>query len=157
MSRPHHPSSPGGYQRPPRATQFKPGRSGNPAGRPKGSKSLASVIQRELAAHVIVHEDGARKRITKQRAFVKQLVNKAASGDPRIMSLLLKNAGDEGEAGSGTGQEIFGGIVDKLVMDNIVKCIQQMDAPTAASDTGPDKPAESPTQPTPTFNPEQPK
>ena len=33
-----------GYGRPPKATQFKPGRSGNPRGRPKGAKSEDTMI-----------------------------------------------------------------------------------------------------------------
>ncbi len=42
-----------GYGRPPEATQFKPGRSGNPNGRPKGAKSedtiVRSVMHRKVA------------------------------------------------------------------------------------------------------------
>jgi hypothetical protein len=36
-----------GYQRPPKATQFQKGRSGNPSGRSKGSKNLATIIKQD--------------------------------------------------------------------------------------------------------------
>lgn len=39
---------------------------------------------------VIVHENGRRKTITKMEAMTKQLVNKAASGEPRATQLLLQ-------------------------------------------------------------------
>ncbi len=38
-----------GYGRPPKAGQFKPGQSGNPQGRPKGSTNLATDLSAELA------------------------------------------------------------------------------------------------------------
>jgi uncharacterized protein YigA (DUF484 family) len=38
---------------------------------------------------VTVNENGRRKTITKLRASLKQLVNKAAAGDSRAMQLLL--------------------------------------------------------------------
>jgi len=40
---------------------------------------------------VIISENGRRKKITKQQAIVKQIVNKAASGDHRSIQLLLVN------------------------------------------------------------------
>jgi Family of unknown function (DUF5681) len=88
------PSDPGdgykvGYRRPPLATRFPPGTSGNPRGRPKGAPNLATVLASTLAERVVVTENGRRKRITKLEAAVKQLVNRAASGEARSMSLLL--------------------------------------------------------------------
>ena len=88
------PSDPGGgykvgYRRPPLATRFRPGTSGNPRGRPRGARNLATVVASTLAERVVVTENGRRKRITKLEAAVKQLVNRAAAGEARSMSLLL--------------------------------------------------------------------
>jgi hypothetical protein len=78
-----------GYRRPPLETRFCAGVSGNPRGRPKGARSLASVVATTLGERVAVTENGRRRRITKLEAAVKQLVNRAASGEARAMQLLL--------------------------------------------------------------------
>ena len=78
-----------GYRHPPLGTRFSPGTSGNPRGRPKGARKLATVLAAALAERVVVAENGWRKRITKLEAAVKQLVNRAASGEARSLSLLL--------------------------------------------------------------------
>jgi len=78
-----------GYGRPPREHRFRPGRSGNPRGRPKGARSLASVVAATLGERIAVTENGRRKRITKLGATVEQLVNRAAVGEARSMQLLL--------------------------------------------------------------------
>jgi hypothetical protein len=80
-----------GYGRPPRHTRFPKGRSGNPKGRPKGSKNSATLLMDALRERVVISENGRRKTITKQQAIVKQIVNKAASGDHRSIQLLLVN------------------------------------------------------------------
>jgi Family of unknown function (DUF5681) len=77
----HESGYPVGYGRPPMHTRFKKGESGNPKGRPKGSLNLATVLVRTLRERVIVNEGGHRKTVTKLEAAVKQLANKAASGD----------------------------------------------------------------------------
>ena len=78
-----------GYRSPPREHQFKPGQSGNPRGRPKGSLNVATVLAKTLREKLTVMENGRRKTITKLDAAVKQLVNKAATGDARAIHLLL--------------------------------------------------------------------
>jgi len=78
-----------GYGKPPRETKFKKGRSGNPRGRPKGSRNLASLLGQTLDERVTVTENGRKHAITKLAAAVKQLVNGAAAGDPKRMQQLF--------------------------------------------------------------------
>lgn len=77
-----------GYGRPPRQTQFRKGNSAA-KGRMRGSKNLATLVMSTLNEPVTVNENGRRKTITKLRASLKQLVNKAAAGDARALQLLL--------------------------------------------------------------------
>jgi Family of unknown function (DUF5681) len=85
-----HPEYEIGYKKPPRQTRFKRGESGNPSGRPKGSKNLATLLEKELRQRVVVNENGRRRSITKQEAMVKHMVNKALSGDRRLLQLMLE-------------------------------------------------------------------
>ena len=78
-----------GYKRPPRHSQFQPGSSGNPKGRPKKSESVADVLQKELNTLVPVLKDGKRRRISMLRAIIKQHLNKAAAGDGRAAATLF--------------------------------------------------------------------
>jgi Family of unknown function (DUF5681) len=79
----------GGYGKPPQGTQFRKGRSGNPKGRPRGSRNASTLLDQALKERVIVSENGRRRKVTKLEAILKQLVNKAAQGDHRATRLLL--------------------------------------------------------------------
>ena len=78
-----------GYGKPPKATQFKRGQSGNPRGRPKGSRNLASDLAAELGEQITVREDGHPRRISKQRALIKSLMARALQGDVRASAAML--------------------------------------------------------------------
>jgi len=79
-----------GYGRPPKHTQFKPGQSGNPHGRPRRRTTFDDDIEAELRSSITVVEQGKRRKITKRRAIAKQHVNRAMTGDVRSTELLLK-------------------------------------------------------------------
>src|SRR5262245_3868094 len=81
-----------GYGKPPKATRFRKGRSGNPRGRPRGSRNFASLMEEALAEPVMINENGRRRKATKLEVIVKQLVNKAAQGDHRSIQLLMAYA-----------------------------------------------------------------
>jgi hypothetical protein len=78
-----------GKGKPPQHTRFQTGRSGNPTGRRRGSKNVATLLEQVLNERVIVTENGKRRTITKLEAMLKQLANKAASGDLRATKLLI--------------------------------------------------------------------
>jgi hypothetical protein len=78
-----------GYGKPPGHTRFKKGQSGNPRGRPSGSKNLATVLSEALNELVIVAENGGRRKITKRQAIITQLVNQSAKADWRATKILL--------------------------------------------------------------------
>ena len=78
-----------GYGKPPRHSRFEPGQSGNPRGRPPGSKNLSSLLQKALDEPAVVVENNRRRRIAKREAIVTQFVNQSAKGDLKATQLLL--------------------------------------------------------------------
>jgi len=78
-----------GYRKPSHQTRFTKGQSGNPRGRSPGAKNLKTLLSDALNEFVIVTENGERRKITKRKAIVTQLVNRSASADFRAIKILL--------------------------------------------------------------------
>ena len=78
-----------GYRRPPRASQFRTGTSGNPSGKRKASPSVSQLLDRILAERMEVSERGKSRRYTKEEVFFRQLVAKAISGDRQFARLVM--------------------------------------------------------------------
>lgn len=67
-----------GYKKPPKHTQFKPGQSGNPKGRPKGSKNTKTLFLETANSLVnVVMPDGKVRKIKKKEALVLQMYKDA--------------------------------------------------------------------------------
>jgi hypothetical protein len=79
-----------GYGKPPKATRFKPGKSGNPKGRPKGARNLDTLMAEELEAPVKVREQGVEQIVSKGHAMLKALFAKAMQGDVRAVTSIIE-------------------------------------------------------------------
>lgn len=92
-----------GYGKPPKASQFKAGKSGNQKGRPKKVTTVAEALNRRLFAKVTVTENGKRKMITVVEAILGRLAQSSLGGDSRSIGHLIKllNSG-QFATGSGT-------------------------------------------------------
>jgi hypothetical protein len=114
-----------GYGSPPKATRFKKGISGNPKGRPKGSLNVATLFIKTLREKVVINEHGKRKKVTKLEAALKQLSNKAASGDLRAIRQSVELAKDvEAKQSAQGSQESVISERDREVIDGILKRFQ---------------------------------
>ena len=78
-----------GYRRPPKSTQFKPGTSGNPKGRPKGSRPVGALLQEIIQQKIAVTENGRTRRLPVLEIMLRRLANDAMRGEPRSVKFLL--------------------------------------------------------------------
>jgi len=128
MSDPKKPTYDIGYGKPPPQSRFQAGQSGNPKGRPKGARNFSTVIDQELNARVPVKENGKRKVISKRQAVVKQLINKAVSGDMKAIQPLIGIASQNERQAladvAGGGAEILATPEDAMVMESILQRVR---------------------------------
>lgn len=72
-----------GYKNPPVHGRFKPGRSGNPRGRPSGSRNTATILNEILLQTISVRQGGRRTRMSRLEIMIRAAVRKAVQGDSR--------------------------------------------------------------------------
>jgi hypothetical protein len=114
-----------GYGKPPRDSRFQKGQSGNPRGRPSGSKNLTTLLTEALNEPVIVAENGRRKKITKREAIVTQLVNRSAKADLKATQILLGMLRDlENRADPGPAETAAFGEADQQMIQRIQARLQ---------------------------------
>jgi len=136
-------SSPGngsvGYCRPPVAKQFKPGQSGNPRGRKKGVKNVATIFNEALYRPVKIRTTGGVRTLPKIEAIVEVIMNKALAGDTaavsRIVELAHKLGGFEFLANSTNTSPNRESAYERLSRLFAAQYPDRSDAPNSSDDT----------------------
>ena len=83
-----------GYGKPPRAHQFKAGQSGNPNGRPKGSKNESTILKEVMNEKLSLRRaNGRTRKIPVLEGIHRKQVELALKGDEKSAVLLLNRYG----------------------------------------------------------------
>ncbi len=85
-----------GYGNPPKHSRFKSGQSGNPNGRPSGSKTTATLLREILLEKVTVSQGSRKKRMSRLEVMIRAAVRKAVQGDSRACRNVMHWADDCG-------------------------------------------------------------
>jgi uncharacterized protein DUF5681 len=85
-----------GHGRPPLHSRFKPGQSGNPKGRAKGSHNLRTIVKQVSNEQILIREGDRLRRMSRMEALVRTIFTRAFKGDPKALgslTVLLRQIG----------------------------------------------------------------
>jgi hypothetical protein len=150
--------------KPPREHQFRKGQSGNPRGRPKGSKQISALIDEELDRKMEVTLRGRRTKLPKRQIMVRQLVDRALQGDHKAIATCLAIQGARGgAAGKGAAQpstaEEFDASMsndEQILLEFFARHSKASAEATTAADDVPAGEEEQPVTPTDTGGDDEP-
>ena len=86
-----------GYGKPPTATQFKKGQSGNKKGRPKESVSFALKLEKAMSEKLEVREGGRARKMSKIDVTLQNLLARCMKGDQQAVSTLVRLMKETGQ------------------------------------------------------------
>jgi hypothetical protein len=78
-----------GYCHPPKHSRFKPGHSGNPKGRPKGSKNETTIWRSILNRKIVIREGGRERKVTVLEALMLKSVEDGLKGNVKALAFVL--------------------------------------------------------------------
>ena len=91
-----------GYGKPPKKHQFAPGKSGNPTGRPKGSKNTSTLFKEILDGKVTLTIAGKATKVSIRKGILTRIVDDALKGSTKSAAFALGHY----DAAAGPAEEI---------------------------------------------------
>lgn len=80
-----------GRGKPPKQHRFKPGQSGNPGGRKKGSRNLRTVLEDTAHMEIEISEGGRTRRVSLIEGLALKLAQAGLGGNVRAIDLFLQH------------------------------------------------------------------
>jgi len=119
-----------GFGKPPKATRFQKGISGNLKGRPKARTGISAALIDELQARVPIVENGKERKISFEQVIAKQVRTKAAQGDLRAAAMIFKETQQlQTPAETHSGLEALDNAAHRQIVRSIIVRIRTMDDP----------------------------
>ena len=78
-----------GYGRPPVATRFQTGQSGNPKGRPKQARNARTIVADILTRKITLRDGRGERQVSYLEALLMRAADKAGKGDLRTLRFLI--------------------------------------------------------------------
>ena len=131
-----------GYGKPPKHSRFKPGQSGNLKGKPKGARSLKSLIRRALEEKVAVKTNGKRDKATKREVIATQIVNQAVRGDTKATKFVM-DIEEPAKATDGTdagGAEVLAATIGDADLQVLEHALQRIERAASAQSNKEEEP-----------------
>lgn len=105
-----------GFGKPPKHSRFQKGQSGNPKGRPKGAKSVSTIVTALLNTPMKAKIDGVTTKVSALELAFNQQLKKAINGEAKalqfLMSFQTETAGTSCAVSGGVSGEIDAHLTD---------------------------------------------
>jgi Family of unknown function (DUF5681) len=112
-----------GYGKPPKANQFRKGRSGNPRGKRQGEENTISAFKRIVSKRVKINDGEKVRTITLAEAVILKNLNAALQKDPFAMGNVFRLAEASGEFVDRTDAKQVGGpiaVPEKMTVEEFL-------------------------------------
>ncbi len=109
-----------GYARPPKRSQFRPGQSGNPKGRPKGAKNEATIIRAILNRQIEIRDGSRTRKVSVMEGMLLSFAQEGLKGNPKAAAFLLnryrlaEGLAPEANELDQDGREVFDALMQEL-------------------------------------------
>jgi hypothetical protein len=111
-----------GYARPPASSQYQPGQSGNPQGRPKGVRNASSMAREVLERPVTVKVKRSWRKMTVRKAAYLRVAERAAEGDVKALDYLLSLESEAHPPGSDQAESERSAAKDLALLQDFFDC-----------------------------------
>jgi hypothetical protein len=112
-----------GYGKPPKGSQYRKGRTGNPRGKRKGEENLISAFKRHVQKRVKIKVGDKSRTITLAEAVILKNFNAALQKDAFAMSNIFRLAEESGEFIDRTNAKQAGGqiaVPEKVTIEELL-------------------------------------